>query len=67
VVIPEMNGRELVERLSFLRPEVTTLYVSGYTDDAVLGPGALSPGMAYLAKRFSPVALARKVRDVIDS
>jgi two-component system, cell cycle sensor histidine kinase and response regulator CckA len=67
VVMPEMSGRELVERIAKLRPNTKVLFMSGYTDDAIVRHGVLRPGTAYLQKPFSPDTLARKVREVLDS
>jgi len=67
VVMPGMDGRELADRLTPLRPEMKVLYVSGYTDDAIVYHGMLEPGLAFLQKPFSPKALARKVREVLDA
>jgi two-component system cell cycle sensor histidine kinase/response regulator CckA len=66
VVMPEMSGRELAERFTKLKPRAKVLFMSGYTDDAIVRHGELRPGTAYLQKPFSPDALARKVRDVLD-
>jgi signal transduction histidine kinase/CheY-like chemotaxis protein len=67
VVMPEMSGRELAEVFARIRPEVPVLFMSGYTDDAIVRHGVLRPNIAYLQKPFSPDALARKVREVLDT
>src|SRR5438552_8262876 len=67
VGMPDMNGRELSRCLTEARPNLRTLYLSGYTDDAMLHRGVLQEGVAFLQKPFSLGALARKVRDVIEA
>jgi PAS domain S-box-containing protein len=66
VVLPGPSGRELAKRLTETRPEAKVLYVSGYTDDAIVHHGMLEPGLEFLQKPFTPAMLARKVRDVLD-
>jgi PAS domain S-box-containing protein len=67
VVMPEMSGRQLTEQFATIRPHARILYMSGYTDDAVVRHGVVSAGIDYLQKPFSSEALLRKVRHVLDS
>jgi PAS domain S-box-containing protein len=66
VVMPSMSGCELAQRLTFLKPGLKTLYMSGYAPDAILRRGVSEAGMAFLPKPFSPAALAKKVREVLE-
>jgi len=67
VVMPGMNGRELAELACAKRSDLKVLYVSGYTGEAVLQHRLLEPGVAFLQKPFTPDALARKTREVLDN
>lgn len=67
VVMPQMTGPELAQRISLLRPEIKVLYVSGYTSDALAQHNMIAPGTAFLQKPFTPETLARQVRAVLDS
>ena len=67
VVMPRMSGRELAERLVQQRPDLAVLYMSGYPDRAVVDHGILGPGMTFLQKPVSTDALARKVREIMDT
>jgi two-component system cell cycle sensor histidine kinase/response regulator CckA len=66
VVMPGMNGRELVEHLRQRANLTPVLYMSGYTDDAVVRHGVINATDAFLQKPFTPSSLARKVREVLD-
>jgi len=67
VVMPDLNGRDLAARLQAARADLKVLFMSGYTDDAVVRHGILQQGIAYLQKPFTPESLARKVRTVLDA
>jgi YesN/AraC family two-component response regulator len=67
VVMPKMNGRELSEILSTLRPDMKTILMSGYTEDLIVRHVVQEDGVAFLQKPFSLSTLARKVRDVLAS
>jgi PAS domain S-box-containing protein len=66
VIMPEMGGRELANRLAQLHPEMKTLFMSGYTNDAIAEQGILEQGINFIQKPFTPSALARKVREILD-
>jgi signal transduction histidine kinase/CheY-like chemotaxis protein len=65
VVMPGMKGRELVQQLERLRPNLKVLYMSAYNEDDAINIGILSPGTSFIEKPFSPDQLAAKVRDVL--
>jgi two-component system cell cycle sensor histidine kinase/response regulator CckA len=67
VVMPRLSGREVADRLVELRPGLKVLYVSGYTDDAVVRTGVYQAKVAFLQKPFTPTTLGRKVREVLDN
>ena len=66
VVMPGMSGRELAERLRSVRPGLKTLYISGYTDDAIDHHGVLGPGVEFLEKPYSSQDLLAAVRRALD-
>lgn len=67
VVMPHLGGRALAEQLPLSRPHCKILFLSGYTDDAVIGDGVLQNEFAFLQKPFTPSSLAQKVRAVLDA
>ena len=67
VMMPEVNGRVLAERLGALAPSMRILFMSGYSDEAVHRHGMLGDSAAFLEKPFTERTLARKVREVLDA
>ncbi len=66
VVMPGMSGGTLAEQLTPIRPEMKVLYMSGYTDDAIVHHGMLDPGANYIQKPFTVEGLVGKVKEVLD-
>jgi two-component system, cell cycle sensor histidine kinase and response regulator CckA len=66
VVLPEMSGRALVSQLTADRPGLRVMFMSGYTDNAIVNHGVLDPDTPFLQKPFTPAALARKVRELLE-
>ncbi|MBU4126279.1 MAG: PAS domain S-box protein, partial [Proteobacteria bacterium] len=67
VVMPRMGGKELSEKLQPFYPRMKVIYMSGYTDNAIVEHGVLAPGLNFLQKPFTPESLALKVREVLDA
>ncbi len=66
VVLPGMNGRELSAELARRKLVHRTLFMSGYTEDAIIEHGCLEPGIAFIYKPFTVEALSQKLREVLD-
>ncbi|MGN6392955.1 MAG: PAS domain S-box protein [Gemmatimonadales bacterium] len=67
VVMPELGGRELAQRIAALRPSLPVLFISGYTGEDVIQRGLLDVGAPFQQKPFGPDSLARKVREMLDA
>jgi len=66
VIMPGMAGKDMIERISGRFPQIRVLYMSGYTDDIIAHRGLLEKSMFFIQKPFSVIALASKVREVLD-
>jgi CheY-like chemotaxis protein len=66
VVMPEMNGRQLVDQLVKRSPHLRVLYMSGYTDETIFHRGVFAPGTHFISKPFNPAQLTRMVRKALD-
>lgn len=67
VIMPQLNGKALYDRLSKSRPDLKVIFMSGYTDDAITRHGVLETGINFIQKPFRPEELAKKVRQVLDA
>jgi two-component system cell cycle sensor histidine kinase/response regulator CckA len=67
VVMPETSGKEVADRLSEMQPGLRVLFMSGYTDEAIVHHGVLDANVEFIQKPFTPAGLAKKVREVLDS
>ncbi len=65
--MPDFGGRALADAIRGLRPGVQVLFMSGYTDDAVLRTGVEAARDSFIQKPFAPLSLARRVREVLDA
>ncbi len=66
IIMPQMNGREVAQRIRAKRPRVSVLYMSGYTQEIIDHRGILEPGVDFIAKPFEANALLRRVREILD-
>ncbi len=66
VVMPDLAGSDLADQIRHMRKELRVLYMSGYTDDAIVRKGVAAATDAFLQKPFTPVSLTQKVREVLD-
>jgi len=66
VVMPNMGGRDLANQIVGMFPDIKILFMSGYTDDAIVHHGVLEPGLDFIQKPFTPLGLLKKVREVLD-
>jgi len=66
VILGDMSGPAVAEALSALRPSIRVLYMSGYTDEAIVRTGVLDEGKPFLQKPFTPMQFARRIRDILD-
>ena len=67
VVMPDMSGPELAKQLTTLRPDMKVLFLSGYTDEAILRHGIIDADVPFLQKSFTQDGLLKKVREVLDT
>jgi PAS domain S-box-containing protein len=67
LIMPDMNGKELADRMRLRQPQLKVLFTSGYTADIIGRHGMLEEGVAFLAKPYAPVELARRVRQCLDA
>ena len=64
--MPGLNGRELAEKVIEMKPEISVIYMSGYTDQVIGNQGILDENTDYIQKPFSPFFLLKKVREVLE-
>jgi two-component system cell cycle sensor histidine kinase/response regulator CckA len=67
IVMPNMNGRQLAERLQREHPDMKVLYTSGYTENVIAHHGILDSGLNFIGKPYKLQSLAEKLRDLLDS
>jgi hypothetical protein len=64
--MPGMNGSQMVDEIAAMRPGISVLFMSGYTDTAIIRDGNFDQATAFLQKPFSPTVFGRKVREMLD-
>ena len=67
VVMPKLSGKKLTKAIKKIHPEILVLYMSGYTDDAIVHRGVLDPNTEFLPKPFKPTTLLKKIRSMFDA
>jgi FixJ family two-component response regulator len=67
VIMPDMNGKTLADRLTVRCPDLRVLFTSGYTENVIAHHGVLEPGVEFLQKPYSVEALVSRVREVLDT
>jgi len=67
VIMPGMNGRQLSERVKLIHPEMKVLFTSGYTENVIVHHGMVEQGIQFIGKPYSPIALAKKIREILKS
>ena len=67
VVMPKLSGKDLARRLQMVHPETKVLFMSGYTDEAIVHHGIVDSHIAFIQKPFSETVLMQKIRDVLDA
>jgi len=66
VVMPQTSGKEVAEQLTKMQPGLKVLFMSGYTDEAIVHHGVLDANVEFIQKPFTPVGLSKKIREVLD-
>ncbi len=67
VIMPNMNGKQLADRLKLIRPDMKVVFMSGYTDNVIAENGILEEGSKFIQKPFSPTSLLKLLRETLDS
>ena len=67
VIMPVLGGKDMINEIQPILPQVPVMFMSGYTDDALAEHGVLEPGIFFIEKPFSPARLTYKVREILDA